>query len=202
LHLHLNLKTQNRLEEKQLLQGLQSRQALAFRYLVDTYQTKVYNTVLAIVQHPEEAEDVAQEVFMEVYESIDKFRGDAKVSSWLYRIATTKALEAYRKKKTQKRWGGFLGSLFGDNNEVVHHPADFVHPGVLLENKERAGILFKAIAKLADNQKIAFTLHHVEGLSYQEITEVMQLSLSSVESLLFRAKTNLRGLLREYYSKE
>lgn len=190
------------MEEKQLLQGLQSRQASAFRYLVDTYQTKVYNTVLAIVQHPEEAEDVAQEVFMEVYESIDKFRGDAKVSSWLYRIATTKALEAYRKKKTQKRWGGFLGSLFGDNNEVVHHPADFVHPGVLLENKERATFLFKAISKLADNQKIAFTLHHVEGLSYQEITEVMQLSLSSVESLLFRAKTNLRGLLREYYSKE
>jgi RNA polymerase sigma-70 factor (ECF subfamily) len=190
------------LEEKQLLQGLQSRQESAFKYLVDTYQTKVYNTVLAIVQNSEEAEDVAQEVFMEVYESIEKFRGDAKVSSWVYRIATTKALEAYRKRKTQKRWGGFLSSLFGENEEVIHHPADFVHPGVVLENKERSTILFKAISKLADNQKIAFTLHHVEGLSYQEITEVMQLSLSSVESLLFRAKSNLRTLLKEYYAKE
>lgn len=190
------------MEEKQLLQGLQSRQESAFKYLVDTYQTKVYNTVLAIVQNSEEAEDVAQEVFMEVYESIEKFRGDAKVSSWVYRIATTKALEAYRKRKTQKRWGGFLSSLFGENEEVIHHPADFVHPGVVLENKERSTILFKAISKLADNQKIAFTLHHVEGLSYQEITEVMQLSLSSVESLLFRAKSNLRTLLKEYYAKE
>lgn len=190
------------MEEKQLLQGLQSRRESAFKYLVDTYQTKVYNTVLAIVQNSEEAEDVAQEVFMEVYESIEKFRGEAKVSSWVYRIATTKALEAYRKRKTQKRWGGFLSSLFGENEEVVHHPADFVHPGVLLENKERSTILFKAISKLADNQKIAFTLHHVEGLSYQEITEVMQLSLSSVESLLFRAKSNLRTLLKEYYAKE
>lgn len=190
------------MEEKQLLQGLQSRRESAFKYLVDTYQTKVYNTVLAIVQNSEEAEDVAQEVFMEVYESIEKFRGDAKVSSWVYRIATTKALEAYRKRKTQKRWGGFLTSLFGENDEVVHHPADFVHPGVLLENKERSTILFKAIGKLADNQKIAFTLHHVEGLSYQEITEVMQLSLSSVESLLFRAKSNLRTLLKDYYAKE
>lgn len=190
------------MEEKQLLQGLQSRQESAFRYLVDSYQTKVYNTVLAIVQNSEEAEDVAQEVFMEVYESVEKFRGDSKLSSWVYRIATTKALEAYRKRKTQKRWGGFLSSLFGENNEVVHDPADFVHPGVLLENKERSTILFKAINKLADNQKIAFTLHHVEGLSYQEITEVMRLSLSSVESLLFRAKTNLKALLKDYYAKE
>jgi len=190
------------LEEKQLLQGLQSRQESAFRYLVDSYQTKVYNTVLAIVQNSEEAEDVAQEVFMEVYESVEKFRGDSKLSSWVYRIATTKALEAYRKRKTQKRWGGFLSSLFGDDNEVVHDPADFIHPGILLENKERSMILFKAINKLADNQKIAFTLHHVEGLSYQEITEVMRLSLSSVESLLFRAKTNLKALLKDYYAKE
>ena len=190
------------MEEKQLLQGLQSRQESAFRYLVDSYQTKVYNTVLAIVQNSEEAEDVAQEVFMEVYESVEKFRGDSKLSSWVYRIATTKALEAYRKRKTQKRWGGFLSSLFGDDNEVVHDPADFIHPGILLENKERSMILFKAINKLADNQKIAFTLHHVEGLSYQEITEVMRLSLSSVESLLFRAKTNLKALLKDYYAKE
>lgn len=190
------------MEEKQLLQGLQLRQASAFRYLVDSYQTKVYNTVLAIVQNSEEAEDVAQEVFMEVYESVEKFRGDSKLSSWVYRIATTKALEAYRKRKTQKRWGGFLSSLFGENNEVVHEPADFIHPGILLENKERSTILFKAINKLADNQKIAFTLHHVEGLSYQEITEVMRLSLSSVESLLFRAKTNLKALLKDYYAKE
>ncbi|WP_051398316.1 sigma factor [Runella limosa] len=73
------------MNDLELLQGLQSRQAVAFRYLVEHYQTKVFNTVLAIVQHPEEAEDVAQEVFMEVYESIDKFRGESKVSSWIYR---------------------------------------------------------------------------------------------------------------------
>lgn len=187
------------MNDLELLRGLQSRHSLAFRYLVEHYQAKVYNTVLAIVQHPEEAEDVAQEVFIEVYESIDKFRGEAKVSSWIYRIATTKALEAYRKKKAQKRWGGFLSSLFGENNEIVHDPADFVHPGVVLENKERASVLFKAIDQLADKQKVAFTLHHVEGLSYQEITEVMELSLSAVESLMFRAKANLKTLLRTYY---
>ena len=92
--------------------------------------------------------------------------------------------------------------MFGDDNEIVHHPATFEHPGVVLENKERAGILFKHINQLPDNQKVAFTLCNVEGLSYQEITEVMQISLSSVESLLFRAKTNLRKTLKDYYIKQ
>jgi RNA polymerase sigma-70 factor (ECF subfamily) len=161
----------------------------------------VFNTILSIIQNIDEAEDISQEVFIEVYESIHQFRSEAKLSTWIYRIATTKALEAYRKKKTAKRFT-FFTSLFGDDNEVVHHPSTFEHPGILLENKERGKVLFKAIDKLPDNQKVAFTLCHIEGLSYQEITEIMQLSLPSVESLLFRAKTNLRKILGEYYRNE
>jgi len=78
----------------------------------------------------------------------------------------------------------------------------FEHPGILLENKERGKVLFRAIDKLPDNQKVAFTLCNIEGLSYQEITEVMQLSLPSVESLIFRAKTTLRKILKDYYMNE
>ncbi len=186
------------MDEKQLIADLQNGSENAFRRLVELFQDKVYNTVLSIVQNAEEAEDVSQEVFIEVYESVRKFRGDSKLSTWIYRIATTKALEEYRKKRASKRFA-FLTSLWGDDDEIVHHPATFEHPGVLLENKERATELFKHIAQLPDNQKVAFTLCNVEGLSYQEITEVMQLSLSSVESLLFRAKTNLRKTLKDFY---
>lgn len=186
------------MDEKQLITDLQNGSENAFRRLVELFQDKVFNTVVSILQNLEEAEDVSQEVFIEVYESVRKFRGESKLSTWIYRIATTKALEAHRKKKASKRFA-FLSSLFGDDDEIVHHPATFEHPGVVLENKERAGILFKHINQLPDNQKVAFTLCNVEGLSYQEITEVMQLSLSSVESLLFRAKTNLRKTLKDYY---
>ena len=189
------------MDEKQLITDLQNGSESAFRRLVELFQDKVYNAVVSIVQNSEEAEDVSQEVFIEVYESVKKFRGDSKLSTWIYRIATTKALEAYRKKRASKRFA-FLTSLFGDDDEIVHHPATFEHPGVVLENKERAGILFKHINQLPDNQKVAFTLCNVEGLSYQEITEVMQISLSSVESLLFRAKTNLRKTLKDYYMKQ
>jgi RNA polymerase sigma factor (sigma-70 family) len=189
------------MNEQELLNQLQAGNESAFKTLVETHQKRVFNTVLAIVQNFEEAEDVSQEVFIEAYQSVKKFRGDAKLSTWLYRIATTKALEEIRKKKTAKRFA-FFTNLFGDNNEVLHQPVEFEHPGVVLEHKENSKVIFKAINLLPDNQKVAFTLYNVEGLSYQEITEVMQLSLSSVESLLFRAKTNLRKSLGDFYKNQ
>ena len=195
----------------ELIAGLQQGNPDAFRQLVLTYQSRVYNTVLAIVRQPEEAEDVAQEVFIQVFESIHTFGGEGKLTAWIYRIATTKALEAYRKRHTRKRWGGlpfsFFTSLFGgdgaeDGLAERLHPVDFVHPGVKLEQQERSKVLFAAIARLGDQQKIAFTLFHIEGLSYQEIADVMQVSVSAVESLLHRAKANLRKWLRTYYETE
>jgi RNA polymerase sigma-70 factor (ECF subfamily) len=187
--------------EHELLIKLQTGEESAFKTLVETHQKRVFNTVLAIIQNFEEAEDVSQEVFMEVYQSVGKFRGESKISTWLYRIATTKALDQIRKKKTVKRFA-FFSSLFGENNEIMHESVDFVHPGILLEQQENAKVLFKAINQLPENQKVAFTLSNIEGLSYQEITEVMDITLSSVESLLFRAKTNLRKSLGDFYKNK
>lgn len=192
------------MDVSQLIAGLQQGNPDAFRHLVETYQHRVYNTVLTIVRLPEDAEDVAQEVFVQIYESIHTFGGEGKLTAWIYRIATTKALEAYRKRHARKRFA-FFTSLFTSDEEVFDdrlHPVDFVHPGVQLEQQERAKVLFGAIDRLSDRQKVAFTLHHVEGLSYQEITEVMQISLSSVESLLHRAKVNLRKWLAGYYQAD
>ena len=145
------------------------------------------------------SEDITQEVFIQVYHSVAQFKGDSKVSTWLYRITVTKSLDFLRSKKRKKRFA-FIQSLFGaDSNEPLVEQASFVHPGVQLENKETAAILFRAVDKLPENQKTAFTLHKVEGLSYQEVAEVMEVSLSSVESLLFRAKSNLQSYLKDYY---
>lgn len=187
--------------EHELLIKLQSGDESAFKTLVETHQKRVFNTVLAIIQDFEEAEDVSQEVFMEVYQSVGKFRGDSKISTWLYRIATTKALEQIRKRKTAKRFA-FFTSLFGESNEILHESVDFIHPGIVLEQRENSKFLFKAINQLPENQKVAYTLCNIEGLSYQEITEVMEITLSSVESLLFRAKTNLRKSLGDFYQNQ
>jgi len=166
---------------------------------VDSWQGMVYNTALGIVQNAEDAEDIAQEVFLQVYQSINSFKGDSKFSTWLYRITVTKSLDHERKKKRKKRFA-FVKSIFGEENEVVVNPPDFHHPGVTLDNKESAAVLFKAISELPENQRIAFTLNKVEGLSYQEVSEVMDATVSSVESLMHRAKNNLRKKLEDYYN--
>lgn len=182
--------------EQELIQGLQKRDEESFRWLVDTYQGSVYNTILGIVQSAEDAEDLAQEVFVQVYRSIGQFKGDAKLSTWLYRIATTKALDFLRSRKTKKRFA-FLYRL-GTPGEVGNlEIPEFHHPGVAAEQKELAGFLFNAIAKLPDNQKTALVLTRLEQLSHAEVSEIMKVSVPAVESLLHRARINLRKIMED-----
>lgn len=189
------------MNELELIQQLREGDELAFKSLVATYQDMVFNTALGIVQNAEDAEDVAQEVFIQVFRSIDQFKGDARLSTWIYRITTTKALDHIRSRRRKKRFA-FITSLFSANDELVHEPIDFQHPGVALDRKEQAALLFRMIEQLPENQKVAFTLHKTEGLSYQEIAEVMELSVSAVESLLFRARQNLRKLLEKHFEQD
>jgi RNA polymerase sigma factor (sigma-70 family) len=153
------------------------------------------------VQNPTDAEDLTQEVFIKVIDSISSFKEESKFSTWLYRIATTKALDLLRSRKRKKRFG-FIKTIFGNEHPDEVQLTDFHHPGVQLEQKERAAVLFKAIAKLPENQKVAFTLHKLEGLSYQEISNVMDTTVSAVESLMSRARVNLKKELSEFYNSQ
>jgi RNA polymerase sigma-70 factor (ECF subfamily) len=179
------------LTESALIKALQEKDNAAFKELVESYQQMVFNTVLSIVQQEQEAEDISQEVFIQVYMSIESFRQDAKLSTWIYRIATTKALDWERKKKTKKRFGKIL-NLFGVNNELEFEQADFNHPGVQMEKKEEAALLFKSLQMLPDNQKMAFVLIKIEGLNYQETSEIMNTTVKAVEAYMHRAKINLQ----------
>ena len=172
-----------------------------FRELVDQYRDRVFNTALGLLQHHENAEDVTQEVFIEVFRSISRFRGDCSLSTWIYRITVQKALEHMRNSRRRKRHG-LIFNLFGKEDQI-NVPAEnpFYHPGILIENKERAAILFSAIALLPLNQRTAFILHKVEGLSQAEIAGIMATTVSAVESLIVRARRTLKILLAEYYEK-
>ena len=187
--------------EWELIELLKKKDESAFRTIVDTWKNMVYNTALGIVQSTEDAEDIAQEVFVRVYESINTFKGESKFSTWIYRITVTRSLDHLRRKKRKKRFA-FIESLFGKNDELINDPLDFFHPGIAAEKKEDAATLLKAISELPENQNTAFVLNKIEGLSYQEISEVMQMSESAVDSLLHRAKMNLRKKLQNYYDKQ
>jgi RNA polymerase sigma-70 factor (ECF subfamily) len=186
------------LDERILVELLKKGDEAAFKTIVDTWQNMVFNTALGIVQNAEDAEDIAQEVFVQVLQSVSSFKGESKFSTWLYRITVTKSLDHERRKKRKKRFA-FVRSIFGEQNEVLVNPPDFHHPGVILDNKEDASVLFQAIAELPESQRIAFTLNKVEGLSYQEVSDVMKTTVSSVESLMHRAKNNLKKKLEDYY---
>ena len=181
--------------DAELVAQLQQGSEAAFRTLVERYQNRVYRTILALLRSPEEAEDVAQEVFVEVYQTIGRFRGEADLTTWLYRLATSRALKNRRKARAKKRFA-YLTSLLGFDNQVLHEPADHAHPQAQLEGQQQVEILRAYIARLPEQQQVAFTLRHEQELSYEEIAAVLNTTVSSVESLLFRARKTLRHHLQ------
>ena len=172
---------------------------LSIDEIIETYQDKVFNTCLGFLKNEAEAKDAAQEVFINIYKNVNSFKGESSLSTWIYRITVNICLGELRKTKTKKRWGSIVGTDSKSVTEMVGDP--YYHPGIELENKERSAILFKAIETLPEQQKVAFTLHKLENLSYDEIGHIMKKSLSSIESLMHRAKMSLRAKLKDYYEE-
>lgn len=150
----------------------------------------MYNTALGYVQNQEAAEEVTQDVFLSVFQKAATFKGGAKVSTWLYRITVNKSLNLLDKQARRPT---------ADSEIEEHHRIDFDHPGVQLEHREQSRYLFAAIRTLAEKQKTAFILSYVEGLPQKQVAEIMQISVKAVESLLQRAKGNLKKQIINNY---
>lgn len=180
-------------DEKDIIIELKKGDENAFKKVFETYKDRVFNTILYMVQSNEEAEDLTQEVFVEIFLSIENFNTQSKLYTWIYRITVNKALNHLRFKKAKKRLGTLLSIFHLSPKDDI---PDFIHPGILLENKELSESLYRAIDQLPEKQKTAFVLRQLEDLSYAEIAEVMQTTTPSVESLLFRAKQNLQKYLK------
>ncbi|HZJ73763.1 MAG TPA: sigma-70 family RNA polymerase sigma factor [Perlabentimonas sp.] len=173
----------------------------AFEEIVNRYQALVTKTCRGFVHSYADAEDIAQEVFIEVYQSLSKFRGESKFSTWVYRIAVNKSLNHIRKQQKHKTLRR-IEDIFAPKDEMSkpRDIEDHYSPRAddRIEQDENKKMLRNAINRLPKNQRTAFVLNKYQDLAYKEIAEVMELTLSSVESLLFRAKRNLQShLLKE-----
>lgn len=175
-----------------LVQQLQAGSEAAFRTLVARYEARIYRTVYALLRNAEEAEDVAQEVFVEVYQTIGRFRGEAALSTWLYRLATSRALKNRRRALAKKRFAYFTSLLGFDHGTAPEPPDHAPHPLALLESQQQLQLLLAHIARLPEPQQVAFTLRHEQELSYAQIAAVLGTTVAAVESLLFRARQTLR----------
>lgn len=180
------------------LEALKSGSREAYNSLVEMFSEKIFNFSLNILQNTEDAEDITQETFVTIYQSVSQFKGDSKLSTWIYTIALNKCREHLRKKSRKKRFA-FFTSMDKVENENSMGKSNFMHPGIELENQERATILFNAINSLPENQRMAFSLHKLEHVPYEEIAVIMNTSLPSVESLIFRARKTLKTTLSSYY---
>lgn len=185
--------------DDELVGQLQQGSEAAFRTLVARYQNRIYQTALSVLHSPEEAEDVAQEVFIEVYQTIAGFRGEAALSTWLYRLATSRALRYRRWACAKKRFAHFT-NLLGLDNQVLHELPDHAHPQALLESEQQVWLLRTYLGRLPAKQQVAFTLRHEQELSYEEIAAVLDTTVPAVESLLFRARQKLHQSLQVYFS--
>ena len=172
--------------------------------IYNQYSVLVYNVALQYLQNIEDAEEITQDVFIQLHASIEKFDQRSSLKTWIYRITINKSLDFIKHKNSQKRF--FIFGKKSQNENDYLNASHFEHPGILLENKEKAAMLYGVINELSENQKTAFILSKIDGLSNPEISEIMQLSVSSVESLIFRAKSTLKEKLaikfEEYRKKK
>ncbi len=151
----------------------------------------VFNLCLNYLQNTHDAEEVTQDVFMKVHSKMAGFKGTSELRTWIYRITINQCLDFLKAKKRQKRFGFhlFIQTDVLEDSAVF---STFDHPGIQLENKEATERIFRCMNRLPERQKTVLLLKTLEGLSQKEIAEVMDQSVKAIESLLSRAKANLR----------
>lgn len=172
-----------------------------FESIVKQNQEKVRNICFRYVNNVDDADDIAQEVFIQVFESISHFREEAQISTWIYRIAVNKSLDFIRSKNRKKRFAQLTSLFKSDEEESIIEIPSFETPDKELDKKERREVVNFALNKLPENQKTVIVLSKYEGFSNSEISKIMDLSLSAVEALMHRAKKNLHKELYNYFEK-
>lgn len=181
--------------EKELITRIVAGDELAFRILIDTYKEMVIRTCSNFLHHHYDAEDIAQETFIQIYCSIANFNNNSSLTTWIYKIAINNCIDYQRRQKRKKRINNFV-SLFGINNSIdTILLSDSNSPESIIVNSENYSFIINAIKKLPENQRIAITLAKLEELSYKEIADIMATTIPAVEALVRRAKKNLKQFL-------
>ncbi|MBQ4820335.1 RNA polymerase sigma factor [Aquimarina sp. MMG016] len=167
----------------------------AFSELVERYQSLVHTVVLRMVKNKEQAEEVAQDTFVKAYQSLSKYRGDAKFSTWLYTIAYRKSLDAIKAAKRMMA-SEIIEDISEGEMELVNDALGY------LQNKERKQIISDSIMKLPEDEAAIITLYYFEEKSVKEIVEIIGLTADNVKIKLYRSRKKLYSILKYYILPE
>jgi RNA polymerase sigma-70 factor (ECF subfamily) len=184
-------------EEQLLLEKIRAGDDSGFEQLVREHTGKVVGLAWRLVGSREEAEDLAQEAFLRLHRSLPGFRGDSRISTWLYRTTTRLAIDYLRRERLKRRL------FFFRRDEDAPDPVDLAgdgrpDPDRELQSQEAMRLLRKSLDRLSPRQRVIFTLRHYEGLPLQQIAEHLQLETGTVKAHLHRAVTQLRQDLADY----
>jgi RNA polymerase sigma-70 factor (ECF subfamily) len=184
-------------DQRLIAECLQGRSA-AFGELVGRYQDRLFNTVYRLVENAEDAQDVLQDAFLNAYQSLSRFKGDAQFFTWLYRIAVNTAISMKRKQR--------VAVVFRSNRDEpgIAEPTDTSEdsqPGRSLEKSEEAKLVQDALKRLSPEHKTVLVMKEVDGLKYDAMAEVLQVPIGTIRSRLHRARLELRELLEREEQK-
>ncbi|RLE18871.1 MAG: RNA polymerase sigma factor [Acidobacteria bacterium] len=182
------------MSEQQLIEGMKSGDEEAFTRFFEKYRNTIYNFGIRFCGNPEDASDILQDTLINTFKYIHKFKGNAKLTTWLYRIASNACLQKRRKENGgESSLDEYLETSHEAESDVRYHPHD------TLEQKESLKIIEDAILKLPADYRIPFLLREVERLPHQEIADILETSLSNAKVRVHRARLMLRDLVSDYF---
>ncbi len=169
----------------------------AFRELIEAHQHRVVGTVAKMLNDDAEAEDIAQQVFVRVWKSAPRYEPTAKFTTWLFKITRNLVLNELRRRK--RHLTRSLDEADDDDHQAIQvADAGVKSPDTTMLDDEMQAAIQRAIDELPETQRLAIILRRYDEFSYEEIAEIMGLSVPAVKSVLFRARTDLREKLRKY----
>jgi RNA polymerase sigma-70 factor, ECF subfamily len=198
------------LSDEALIQNFrQTQDPTFFKCLVLRYQNRIYGAVLRIVGNAEEAEEVVQDTFIKLHQSIGNFRTNAAFVSWVFRIAHNCCMDRLRKRLRRKpfQFRSFDPQSTGDREEgdcshVVIQAADpSPNPSDVLDASEQEAFIERSLKELPETQRVVVVLHDIEGFSYQEIAGIIGTNIGTVRSRLHYGRVKLRELLGPYFEQ-
>lgn len=189
---------QNQIDQA-LVAAARSGDRQAFGKLVERYQRRVYALAFGIVRNRDDAWDVAQEAFVKAYRNLDRYEGTAAFFTWLYRITYNLSIDVLREKGRRDQVALEENQNVEDALRRDGRPTD--HPDDMATRKELQGVLQTAMNRLTEKHRAIIVLREVEGLSYEEMADVLGISKGTVMSRLFHARQNLQALLQPYVEK-
>ncbi|MEC9072269.1 MAG: sigma-70 family RNA polymerase sigma factor [Myxococcota bacterium] len=183
----------SQLEDPHFIQSLRAGESWAFEQLVRCTQNRLYNAVYRLLGSPEEAKDVLQEVYLTVHRKLHLFRGESKLTTWLYRVATNHARNRIKYLSRRKdRYQDSFDDMLAPPSEG-RLSAQIHRPDQSAESRQLERVLAQALCKLDPDQRAAVVLRDIEGLTYEEIAEILSVQLGTVKSRIHRGRSILKN---------